>query len=92
MLALRRDATQVRRQKGVLNSPVDCSGRRAPACFEALPSAWHQPSGSMHERVCRGSPVCRPHPPSPPQVNHEDFNEAITEVQAKKKASLQYYA
>ena len=26
------------------------------------------------------------------QVNHEDFNEAITEVQAKKKASLQYYA
>ncbi|KAL4445306.1 hypothetical protein ABPG77_011131 [Micractinium sp. CCAP 211/92] len=26
------------------------------------------------------------------QVNHEDFNEAITEVQAKKKASLNYYA
>ena len=26
------------------------------------------------------------------EVNHEDFNEAITEVQAKKKASLQYYA
>lgn len=25
-------------------------------------------------------------------VKHEDFNEAITEVQAKKKASLQYYA
>jgi 26S proteasome regulatory subunit T5 len=26
------------------------------------------------------------------QVNHEDFNEAITEVQAKKKANLNYYA
>ncbi len=26
------------------------------------------------------------------QVNHEDFNEAITEVQAKKKATLNYYA
>lgn len=25
-------------------------------------------------------------------VKHEDFNDAITEVQAKKKASLQYYA
>ena len=26
------------------------------------------------------------------QVTHEDFNDAITEVQAKKKANLQYYA
>ena len=26
------------------------------------------------------------------QVTHEDFNEAVTEVQAKKKASLNYYA
>lgn len=33
-----------------------------------------------------------PHCPATPQVNHEDFNEAITEVQAKKKASLNYYA
>jgi hypothetical protein len=26
------------------------------------------------------------------QVNHEDFNEGIIQVQAKKKASLNYYA
>lgn len=26
------------------------------------------------------------------EVSHEDFNEAITEVQAKKKANLNYYA
>lgn len=26
------------------------------------------------------------------EVCHEDFNEAITEVQAKKKANLNYYA
>ncbi|CAN6445487.1 unnamed protein product [Victoria cruziana] len=26
------------------------------------------------------------------EVNHEDFNEGITQVQAKKKASLNYYA
>ena len=25
-------------------------------------------------------------------INHEDFMEAIIEVQAKKKANLQYYA
>ena len=25
-------------------------------------------------------------------ISHEDFNEAITEVQAKKKATLNYYA
>ena len=25
-------------------------------------------------------------------VKHEDFNDAITEVQAKKKANLNYYA
>lgn len=49
--------------------------------------------------------ACRPHGPQvcveagmlalrrdATQVNHEDFNEAITEVQAKKKASLNYYA
>lgn len=26
------------------------------------------------------------------QVNHEDFNEGIIQVQAKKKSSLNYYA
>ena len=26
------------------------------------------------------------------EVNHEDFNEGIVQVQAKKKASLNYYA
>ena len=26
------------------------------------------------------------------QVNHEDFNEGIIQVQAKKKANLSYYA
>ena len=26
------------------------------------------------------------------QVNHEDFNEGIVQVQAKKKANLSYYA
>jgi 26S proteasome regulatory subunit T5 len=26
------------------------------------------------------------------QLNHEDFMEGIQEVQAKKKATLQYYA
>lgn len=26
------------------------------------------------------------------QVTHEDFNEGIIQVQAKKKASLNYYA
>lgn len=25
-------------------------------------------------------------------VTHEDFNEAVIEVQAKKKSKLQYYA
>jgi 26S proteasome regulatory subunit T5 len=25
-------------------------------------------------------------------VTHEDFNDAVVEVQAKKKTSLQYYA
>ncbi len=29
---------------------------------------------------------------SAPQVNHEDFNEGIIQVQAKKKANLSYYA
>lgn len=26
------------------------------------------------------------------EVNHEDFNEGIVQVQAKKKANLNYYA
>ena len=30
--------------------------------------------------------------PNSSQVTHEDFNEGIIQVQAKKKASLNYYA
>ena len=105
MLALRRDATQVccvlfawrcsrcsplgaRRHARVHTS-------RAPAAAAA--------AATVHLHLRQGPCSCTVPPVTPlplfplpccasPQVNHEDFNEAITEVQAKKKASLQYYA
>lgn len=70
MLALRRDATEVRRRYRFFDG------------FKLYD--WSLVWFLRHRVLCCCCACC--------QVNHEDFNEGIIQVQAKKKASLNYYA
>ena len=96
MLALRRDATEVVSctkpmlwrdhaldllQQGYWSGPDadHCQGR-CPRCGDKF-CAGDSP-GMQSERSFTLHA----------QVNHEDFNEGIIQVQAKKKANLSYYA
>ncbi|KAK9989727.1 hypothetical protein SO802_029966 [Lithocarpus litseifolius] len=59
--------------------------------FEELARSTDDFNGAQLKAVCVGAGMLAPRRAAT-EVNHEDFNEGIIQLQAKKKSSLNYYA